>query len=80
MVNETDSCVDHIFTNNLSSGIKPCIMLRDISDHYPIYLTVSKTRIKRDIQKRFLIQTHNIDTIAFDRDLCVTPDSLPMQH
>jgi len=55
-------------------------MLRDISDHYPIYLTVSKTRIKRDIQKRFLIQTHNIDTIAFDRDLCVTPDSLPMQH
>jgi len=44
VVNEVESCIDHIHTNNLSTAIKPYIMLHDISDHYPIHLIVSKTR------------------------------------
>ena len=33
VVNEAESCIDHIYTNNLSTEIKPYIMLHDISDH-----------------------------------------------
>ena len=36
VVNEAESCIVHIHTNNLSIEIKPYIMLHDISDHYPI--------------------------------------------
>ena len=36
VANEAESCIDHIYTNNLSTKIKPYIMLHDISDHYPI--------------------------------------------
>jgi len=28
-------------------------MLHDISDHYPIYLTVSKAQLKRDVKQIF---------------------------
>ena len=67
MVNEAESCIDHIYTNNLST--KPYIMLHVISDHYPIYLTVSKARLKRDVKQRFFRDTSNVNIIAFDRDL-----------
>jgi len=49
VVNEAETCIDHIYTNNLSTEIKPHIMLHDISDHYPIYLTVSKARCQTKI-------------------------------
>jgi len=55
-------------------------MLHDISDHYPIHLTVSKARLKRDVKQRFFRDTSNVDVIAFDRDLHETLDSLPMQY
>jgi len=55
-------------------------MLHDISDHYPIYLTVSKARLKRDVKQGFFRDTSNVDAIAFDRDLHETLDSLPMQY
>jgi len=54
-------------------------MTRDINDHYPIYLTVSKARLKRDVKQRFFRDTRNVDIIAFDRDLHETLESLPMQ-
>jgi len=44
-------------------------MLHDISDHYPIYLTVGKARLKRDVKQRLFRDTRNVDIIAFDRDL-----------
>jgi len=44
-------------------------MLHVISDHYPIYLTVSKARLKRDVKQRFFRDTSNVNIIAFDRDL-----------
>ena len=78
MINEAESCIDHINTNNLSTEIKPYIMLRDISDHYPIYLTVSKARLKRDVKQRYFRDTSNVNIIVFDRDLHETLDSLPM--
>jgi len=80
VVNEAESCIDHIHTNNLSIEIKPYIMLHDISDHYPIYLTVSKARLKRDVKQRFFRDTSNVNIIAFDRDLHESLDSLPMQY
>ena len=80
MLNEAESCIDHIYTNNLSTEIKPYIMLHDISDHYPIYLTVSKARLKRDVKQRYFRDTSNVNIIAFDRDLHETLDSLPMQY
>jgi len=40
-------------------------MLHNISDHYPIYVTVSKARLKRDIKQRFFRVTNNVDIIAF---------------
>jgi len=55
-------------------------MLHDISDHYPIHLTVSKARLKRDVKQRFFRDTSNVDVIAFDRDLHETLDLLPMQY
>ena len=55
-------------------------MLHDISDHYPIYLTVSKVRLKRDVKQRYFRDTSNVITIAFDRDLHETLDSLPMEY
>ena len=59
---------------------EPYIMLHDISDHYPIYVTVSKARLKRDVKQRFVRDTSNVDIITFDRDLHETLDSLPMQY
>jgi len=58
-----------VYTNNLCTGIKSYIMLHDISDHYPIYLTVGKARLKRDVKQRLFRDTRNVDIIAFDRDL-----------
>jgi len=55
-------------------------MLHDISDHYPIYLTVTKARLKRDVKQIFFRDTSNVDITAFDRDLHETLDSLPMQY
>ena len=55
-------------------------MLHDISDHYPIYLTVSKARLKRDVKQRYFRDTSNVNIIAFDRNLHETLDSLPMQY
>jgi len=55
-------------------------MLHDISDHYTIYLTVSKARLKRDVKQRFFRDTSNVDVIACDHDLHETSDSLPMQY
>jgi len=55
-------------------------MLHNISDHYPIYLTVTKARLKRNVKQRFFRDTSNVDVIAFDRDLHETLDSLPMQY
>jgi len=80
VVNEAESCIDHIYTNNLSTEIKPYIMLHDISYHYPIYLTVSKARLKRDVKQRYFRDTSNVNIIALDRDLHETLDSLPMQY
>jgi len=80
VVNEAESCIDHIYTNNLSTEITPYIMLHNISDHYPIYLTVSKARLKRDVKQRYFRDTSNVNIIAFDRDLHETLDSLPMQY
>jgi len=64
----TPSCPPHILQQNCAHG-----------DHYPIYLTVSKACLKRDIKQRFLRDTKNVDVITFDRDLHETLDSLPMQ-
>jgi len=50
-------------------------MLHYISDHYPIYLTVSKTRSKRDVKQSFFRDSRRVDFIAFDRDLQETLDS-----
>ena len=69
VVNGAESCIDHIYTNNLSTEIKPYVMLRDISDHYPIYLTVSKARLKSDVKQRYFRDASNVNIIAFDRDL-----------
>ena len=80
MVNEAESCIDHIYTNNLSTKIKPYIMLHDISDDYPIYLTVTKAQSKRDVKQKIFRDTSNVDIIAFDRNLYETLDSLPMQY
>ena len=55
-------------------------MLHDIGDHYPIYLTVSKARFKRDVKQRFFRDTSNLDIITFDRDLDETLDSLTIQY
>jgi len=55
-------------------------MLHDISDHYPIYLTVSKVRWKRDINQRIFRNTSNVNIIALVLDLHETWDSLPMQY
>jgi len=79
-VNEAESCIDHLYTHNLSTELKPYIMLHDISGHYPVYLTVSKARLKRGVKQRFFRDTSNVDGIAFDRDLHETLDSLPMQQ
>ena len=49
--------------------MNPYTMLHDISDHYPIYLTVSKAQIKRDVKQRSFRDTSNVNIIAFDRDL-----------
>jgi len=38
-------------------------MLHVISDHYPIYLIVSKARLKRDVRQRFFRDTSNVDII-----------------
>jgi len=51
VVNEAKSYIDHIYTNNLSYGITPYIMLHDISGHYPIYLTVGKSKIETDVEQ-----------------------------
>jgi len=80
VVNEAESCIDRVYTNNLSTEIKPYIMLHDISDHYPIYLIVSKAQLKRDVKQRYFRDTSNVNIIAFDRDLHETLDSLPMQY
>jgi len=80
VVNEAESCIDHIYANNLSTEIKPYIMLHNISDHYPIYLTVSKARLKRGVKQRYFRDTSNDNIIAFDRDLHETLDSLPMKY
>ena len=80
VVNKAESCIDHVYTNNLSTETKPYIMLYDISDHYPIYLTVSKARLKRDVKQRYFRDTCNVNIIAFDRNLHETLDSLPMQY
>jgi len=40
-------------------------MLHDLSHHYPIYLPVSKARLKRDIKQRFFRDTRNVDITAF---------------
>jgi len=79
VVNEAESCIDHIYTNKSSTKIKPYIMLHDISDHYPNCLTVSKSRLKRDVKQRYFRDASNVNIIAFDRDLHETLDSLPMQ-
>jgi len=55
-------------------------MVHDISDHYPIYLIVSKARLKRDVKQRYFRDTSNVNIIAFDHDLHETLDSLPMQY
>jgi len=55
-------------------------MLHDISDHYPIYLTVSKVRLKRDVKKRYFRDTKNVNIIALNRDLNEILDSFPMQY
>jgi len=55
-------------------------MLHDISDHYPIYLTVSKAQLKRDVKQRYFRDSSNVNIIAFDCDLHETFDSLPIQH
>jgi len=71
----------YIYTNNnLSTEIKPYIMLHDISDHYPIYLTVSKARLKKDVKQRLFRGTSSVNIIAFDRDLHETLDSFPIQY
>ena len=80
VVNEAVTCIDHIYTNNLSTEKKPYIMLHDISDHYPIYLTVSKARLKRDVKQRYFRDTRNVNIIAFNRDLHEILDSLPVQY
>jgi len=79
VVNEAKSCINHVHTNNLSTGIKPCDMLHDISDHYTIHLAVSKAQLK-DVKQRFFRDTSNVDIITFDRDLSETLDSLPIQY
>ena len=48
----------------LSTEINSYIILHDISDHFPIHLTVNKTRLKRDIKQRFVRDTRNVDIIA----------------
>ena len=45
---------------NLSTEIKPYIMLHDISDHYPLYLTVSKARLNRDVKQKIFRDTSNV--------------------
>jgi len=80
VVNEAESCIDHLYTNNLSTEIKPYVMLHDISDHYPIYLSVSKARLKTAVKQRYFRDTSNDNIIAFDRYLHETLDSLPMQY
>jgi len=80
VVNEAESCIDHIYTNSLSTQTKPFIMLHDISDHYPISLTVSKARLKRDVKERCFRDTSNVNIISFDRDLHETLDLLPMRY
>jgi len=80
VVDEAESCIDHIYTNNLSTEIKPYIMLHDISDYYPIYLTVSKAQLKRDVKQRCFRDTSNVNIISFDCDLHETLDLLPMQY
>ena len=80
MINEAESCIDHIYTNNLSTEKKPYIVLHDISDHCPIYMTVSKARLKRDVKQKYFRDTSNVNITAFDRDLHETSDSLPMQY
>ena len=55
-------------------------MLYDISDHYPIYLTMSKARLKRDVKQRYSRDTKHVNIIAFNRDLHEILDLLPMQY
>ena len=55
-------------------------MLHDISDHYPIYLTVSKAGLKRDVRQRYFRDTSNVNIIDFDRDLRETLHLLPMRY
>jgi len=53
-------------------------MLYDISDNYPIYLTVSKARSKRDVKQNVFRDTSNVDVVPFDFDLHETLGALPM--
>ena len=55
-------------------------MLHDISDHYPIYLTVCKARLQRDVKQRYFRDTRNVNIFAFNRDLHEILDSLPVQY
>ena len=60
MVNEAESCIDHIYRNNLSNGMKRYVRLHDISDNYSTYLTVSKARknemlIKKHLETRAML-------------------------
>ena len=79
VVHEPESCIDHIYINDLSTGIKPYYAAW-YQRTLPIYLTVSKTRLKRDIKQKFFRDTRNVEIIALDRDLRETLDTLLMQY
>ena len=42
------SIINHVITNDISNTIFPCIFLSDISDHFPIAITVERKNKKQD--------------------------------
>ena len=40
------SIIDHVITNNISNVIFPCVLLSDISDHFPTAIIVERKKNK----------------------------------
>ena len=67
----SQTVIDHILTNDNSSIIHPGVFLYKISDHFPIYCTISQTISNKSHfeAKQTYRNIHSIDGDKFRSDL-----------
>ena len=69
---DSETIIDHLFTNDTESVITPSVFLYKLVDHYAIYCIVSNPNFK-DVDKRHNLFTfrnfHSVDGTKFCNDL-----------